>query len=309
MGGKFLLSFDCEGKWGMADRLNRHHHRCLTKENLVSTYESILEDLSEFDIPATFAFVMAFTLDESERRDWMIRLSDVDVGGKNWMQGFRQAEASGDFDGWFCPEAFEMVASDSRHEVGCHGFRHAIMSETSIDLNSANIELSESIEIAKMKGIRLRTFVFPRNQTGYLNLLRREGFVGYRDGVSKRGTMGRVWNLAKEFDVRSISQENGVFDDGMVRIPSGFFLNWRHGVRRIVPKSISLARWKSMLRNACMNNGVVHMYLHPHNFIDGPRTRQVFRDVLSQIRLLRDAGNLETMNQFEYCEFIEGNSN
>ena len=30
MNGRFIISLDCEGKWGMADKLQPYHHRLLT---------------------------------------------------------------------------------------------------------------------------------------------------------------------------------------------------------------------------------------------------------------------------------------
>ena len=32
--GAFIITFDCEGKWGMADKINRQHERMLTNEQL-----------------------------------------------------------------------------------------------------------------------------------------------------------------------------------------------------------------------------------------------------------------------------------
>ena len=56
--GIVTLSFDCEGRWGMADR-NHAWLSELTTENLTEAYEYILETLSKYNIGATFAFVGA----------------------------------------------------------------------------------------------------------------------------------------------------------------------------------------------------------------------------------------------------------
>src|SRR5215207_4853114 len=124
MPGTFIISLDCEGKWGMADRISELHDRVITREALVAAYEKICGLLTAREIPASFAFVMAFVLTEEERGEFAKALSDVTVDGANWMRHYRAAEMTGNLDGWFCPEALDIVRKDARHEIACHGFRH-----------------------------------------------------------------------------------------------------------------------------------------------------------------------------------------
>ena len=57
MAARFILSLDCEGKWGVADTLTPFEHATLSNARLIEAYGQILALLDEFDIPATFAFV------------------------------------------------------------------------------------------------------------------------------------------------------------------------------------------------------------------------------------------------------------
>jgi len=64
----FIISLDCEGKWGMADHISEYHRRTLTNENLLTTYRQLINLLDKWNIEATFAFVGAFSMDVEECR-------------------------------------------------------------------------------------------------------------------------------------------------------------------------------------------------------------------------------------------------
>ena len=73
--GAVTFSFDCEGKWGMTD-ISTPWDVNLTRANLFDVYQFILETLKQNDIPATFAFVGAFTETRevflNNKRKWCI---------------------------------------------------------------------------------------------------------------------------------------------------------------------------------------------------------------------------------------------
>ena len=88
--GTFVVSLDCEGKWGMADRIDSALDARLTDAKLREAYRRILSLFSDLRLPASFAFVGAFTLSPAERArlaDWF---EDVEIGGKNWLRHFRR---------------------------------------------------------------------------------------------------------------------------------------------------------------------------------------------------------------------------
>jgi hypothetical protein len=62
MSGVFIISFDCEGKWGVADHLDTRIEESFTTVNLLQNYRDLLALLGEHDLRATFAFVGAYTL-------------------------------------------------------------------------------------------------------------------------------------------------------------------------------------------------------------------------------------------------------
>jgi hypothetical protein len=301
MAGTFIVSLDCEGKWGIADRDRRIDRGFITRSALIRAYKSLVTLLSAYETPATFAFVMAFTLKEDELDDWMPRLSDVQVNGSNWMKNFRRAYASGNLDGWFCPEALDLVRVSGRHEIGCHGFRHLPIGNCEVSKEVASYELLSATELAKSKGIKPSTFVFPRNHVGNIDILAAQGYVGFRNAHPVVGRYGRLGNIARELNIFELSQDHEDSPFGVVSIPGGYFLNWRCGLRLGIPQAATLMRWRSILEDAVASDRVALLYLHPHNLIDGPGTLVLFERVLQMASRLREAKGLAIVTQAKYC--------
>ena len=86
------------------------------------------------------------------------------------------------------------------------------------------------------------------------------------------------------------------FSVGLVSVPGGHFLNWRHGWRRTVPKELTLLRWRSILNDAVARDGVALLWLHPENLIDGPGTFELLDQIVRMAADLRDSKGLSGHN-------------
>jgi peptidoglycan/xylan/chitin deacetylase (PgdA/CDA1 family) len=300
----FVLSLDCEGKWGLADQISDHHVRYFTSENLRRAYGDLLALFEKWEVPATFAFVMAFILAKEE----LGRYADLfeDVGDGSWLRHFRRDAAASRFDGWFVPEALEMVRAADRHEIGCHGFSHLPLAKDLARPAEVRRELAAATEVARAKGIVPRTFVYPRNLVGHTGLLQEYGFVGYRTRPpGSSGRLGRVRSALANFDLFTPSQPPARPAAGAITpIPSGYFLHWRHGIRRAVPAPVTVMRWRQILAHAVRHAGVAHLHLHPHNIIDGPGTLRILDQILAIVARHRERGGLELMTQDSYCGHV-----
>lgn len=303
MAATFILSLDCEGKWGMADHLTADHHRWLTTARLRDAYARILALFAEHRIDATFAFVQAFLLSPAEQRDHDELFQDHEIEGRNWLAAFRHAQADGNMEGWSLPELLDMVQEHGGHEIGCHGFSHLPLAESMVTASVMNHELAAAATVAAAKKLTLETFVYPRNLVGHPAELGKHGYTGYRGRLPvPTGVLGRAANLLSEFNVAQRPQPQVPAQTGrIVTIPSGFFFNWRFGARRHVPEAVTAWRWTRMLDKAVAHDGVVHLWLHPHNIISAPSTFDVLARVLANVAQLRDRGLLEIETQSRYC--------
>jgi peptidoglycan/xylan/chitin deacetylase (PgdA/CDA1 family) len=296
--GKFILSLDCEGKWGVSDILAARHQRDLSTGRLFWAYREILRVLEEFELPSTFAFVGAFT--QSPRDFASIRprieamgkaaqdylapaLRDIDVGGPGW-------------------HGHDLLASvlESRvtHEIALHGVTHVPWTS----MSEADAE-AEMALFHDLKGpIRdSRTFVYPRNLVAHVGVLARHGFMGFRTARAERS---RAASFLSEFNLLEAPQKPELLGD-IVHIPSGFFLNWRNGLRRVVPPAVTSVRAKRLLRAAAGSGGVVHYWLHPENIASAPSTLDLLRALAREVARSREAGDCEVVTQLGYCRWAE----
>jgi hypothetical protein len=298
----FIMSLDCEGKWGMADRLQPYHHRDFTTANLTQTYRQLLAMLGRYDISATFAFVMAFTLSAREREEFAI-LDPRRNRDDDWLRHYWQDLEAGHVDGWHCPEALDRVRESGAHEIASHSFCHRPLGDGSIGAAGAAEELAFADQAAKLKALQLKTLVFPRNEVGNLPAVQSAGYLGYRAHLPRPGgRRGQALALLEEFAIRRRPQDPLESQDGLVAIPPGFFFNWRFGLRRLVPPQVTALRWRTMLNRCARDGGVVHLWLHPHNLITGPATAPVLAAVLAEVARLRDQGKIQVLTQQDYCE-------
>lgn len=303
MAGTMIISLDCEGKWGMADHIGPEHH-IITENNLNKAYIKLVNLLREYDIKATFAFVSAFILNENDRKNFEYFFQDVEYRGENWLRCYRDAQLSGNLDGWFCPQAFELAAANG-HEIASHGFMHLPFDDPNSNLEDISRELEGVRAVSEAKGVSPTTFIFPRNTVGHLSYLRNNGFIGYR---TRLNVAGRLQSLAREMNILEKSQVVSKVTDGLVPIPAGHFLNWRHGLRRFIPKSVTVSRWKSILNDAASTDSVAHLWLHPHNLISAPSTADTLQAVLAYAAKLRNAGLINIQTQHEYAVNCNANS-
>ena len=108
-----------------------------------------------------------------------------------------------------------------------------------------------------------------------------------------------------EFNIYERSQTPKRNND-IVNIPSGYFLNYRYGVKRNIPLYITKKRWQNALKHAIDNKKVLHLWSHPHNFILGNNQFKLLTTILEMVKEAADDNKIFIMTQNEYCNFIKG---
>lgn len=301
--GIFLMSLDCEGKWGMADRIDREIDEKLTTAALIGAYRQITQLFASFDVPATFAFVMALLCAPDELGEFDDLLQPDGCERDPWLKSYCAARRSSRLEGWHLPDALGIVQASGLHEIACHGFSHRPLGGSAISADVAADEFRAAGRVAQKKGVALRTLVFPRNEVAHLDVVRSSGFIGYRERLnSPGGSLGRIVHLSSEFNLWAAAQPQVAARNGLVPIPPGYFLNWRKGARRRVPPAVTRLRWRNLLRRAAAEGQVAHLWFHPHNLITGPGTAATLEAVLADVAEMRDRGELRVLTQEQYAE-------
>src|SRR6266436_1480184 len=96
----FILSLDCEGKWGMADAITDHHRKHFVNDRILKTYRDLVDLLAALDLTATFAFVGAFTLSAEQYQDHIEGL-DWSLTAKAWLRELERDLRDRNYEGWF----------------------------------------------------------------------------------------------------------------------------------------------------------------------------------------------------------------
>lgn len=297
--GTFILSLDCEGLWGMADR-PQAYEGSITAARLRWAYRTLLEILDRHDIPATFAFVGLFASDREVFEELRPQL-EASTPHRTWLAPALAAIDNGSSDGWFLPETVEWVQAAGRHEIASHSLTHLPFDGKAVTTIEQRFELQGMKTWGDRHDVALETLVFPRNGIAGEQLLPDYGLLAFRDHHrSHPGAAGRIDNLAREFNIRQRSEQRAA-ESVPIRIPAGFFLNWRHGVRKVVPRSVTRHRFRSILGDASTSGGVAHLWLHPHNLITGLHQVRLLDQVLGDVRGFADGNMLELKTQAEYA--------
>ncbi|WP_141509870.1 polysaccharide deacetylase family protein [Ramlibacter sp. WS9] len=301
-----MLSFDCEGKWGLTDCLTERHQQLYTTSNLEAIYWRLTSLLRKYGIDATFAFTAAFSL-TAERFDRLRpEMEELRTRAQPWIGRALAAIEKDKGQGWFGPYCFDMVREPGCHEIASHGFSHLPWRASYATRAALDAELAMCRRVPAFSDGSVSTFVFPRNQVAHQDLLAEHGFTAYRE---KRTFSSRAANLASEFNLLSPSEDfnwNENWNDKIpIALPAGRFLNWRHGLRRSVPAAVTVRRWQNMLRDAASGGGIVHAWTHPENFVDGHDMFQMLEEILRFVADEREAGRLHVLTNTQFVARTE----
>lgn len=295
----FQISFDCEGKWGIADHVTAQDNKVFLNARLNKAYQQIVDLLARYDMKATFAFVGALTMSEETYRENEADFTEHPAA--EWLRPFLDDMHHQRVDGWLNPDLLSIVASRPEHEIGVHGFTHQALGNSLISREGFLHEMACLKKLPVFQRNDL-TIIYPRHVVGYTDLLPQYGFIGYRESLHGDATLPRVrvLNMIDEFNVFQAAQKHAEPAE-LVQIPSGFLLNWRAGIRKNIPFQVTQIRWKNLIRRAIKKNRVIHLWSHPHNFVNGERMFESLEYILEEIAVTREHGQICNLTQREYA--------
>lgn len=232
-----------------------------------------------------------FSQFESPQHSWMNR---------PWYSGVPSGREA-DIPDYLCPSLIEAIQGISpRQEIGSHGFSHAIFGDTGCTPACAESELRASVERAERVGVQLTSMVFPRNESGHLDLLKKYGFLCYRGKgpcifprhwprpLHQITHMFAVLTQRFAYPVLPRRDEHGLWD-----IPSSMMFFPAHGLRKYVPMSFRVKRAQRGLDAAVRANQVFHLWFHPINLAhETERLLEAMEEILEYAASLRRAGKL-----------------
>ena len=286
MTGTAIISLDCEGRWGVADHLTPALAEGLGDTRLRAAYRAITDLFAGAQISATFAFVELFTRPASRETTALVRDLAQELP---YLASAAVGLAAGE-EGWVGDWALDMVGEKGGkggHEIAFHGATHVPWNDLTRD------QARREFELARPE--HRQTMVFPRNLVAHLDVLAEFGCKAYR---GHRQFASRAQSLLSEFDLGVPSQPLPDPVDGWpLELPSGIFINWRSGPRKLVPPAVTQRRARNLLCHAARTGGVAHFWLHPENIATAPATLANLEGIVEEIVRFRDAGQIRVATQ------------
>ena len=291
----FMVSIDTELIWGVADKPNHIAYSLMNKypDKTRKIFSDLLQLFEKYNIPVTWATVGHLFLERCEGHACLRAPSN------NWYEHDPCTDIDANRLHYGLDIIEEIMSNKVNHEIGYHTFSHANFARCSKDV--ANDEIKEGKKLAAELGIKLRSFVFPRNEIGQLDILKENGFEIFR------GTNIQRWDPKQRFFHRMF---NGAADKCFVRAINPI---WRNGIWEVpssmqfmdfqIPSSLMIRSFFG-LENAIKNNNIFHIYFHPYDFLIKPCLATYLDKLLASVAKKRSSGKLQVMTMGDLASYL-----
>jgi hypothetical protein len=300
----FIISLDVELAWGFILHNESKILNLLQRDvqKTKGTIDRLLKIFGTYNIPATWAVVGHLLLDSEDiLRENYRNMPQFKEGWIDW-DTYSKISNQTLYRG---PELVQKVLSNSAsHEIGLHSFFHLPFSKCSHEV--AEAEITQGINAAQKMGISLKSFVFPENLIGHLDVLAKYGFQIYRSKDMTRYDNTKNFvnrKFAGAFDKIiappvSPSRENGIWS-----IPGSIYFLDSQAPFSLVP------RVKCGLKRAIRTKKVFHIWLHPWNLLLYNTLERDLAKILESVAQEREKNNLQVMTMGEFANYLNSTVN
>ena len=295
----FTISLDTELLWGYIQHPLDKVVKLLGEDKSKGrvAIETLLQLFEKYNISATWAVVGHLFFNSNEAKEIVHpQMPEFKEGWLEWdsYNGIYNMPL-------YCGRDIveKILASSVRHEIGLHSFSHIPFSQCSQEVAEAELELG--MKAAKGFGITPKSFVFPGDYIGHLDVLKRQGFKIYRGKQLGRHGINQSFLLQKF---------NGAIDK-MIAPPTE--PKWMKGIWEIRSsmcfcdpqiKFSVLPRAKIGLYRAIKSKRVFHVFLHPHNLLWYSSLKEDLDKFLALVAKKRDEGKIAVMTMGEFAEIL-----
>ncbi|HEY5864244.1 MAG TPA: hypothetical protein VI542_01620, partial [Candidatus Tectomicrobia bacterium] len=218
---------------------------------------------------------------------------------------------------WYGRDMVEQIlAAEPKHDVGSHSFSHVIFNDRGCTRDVAEAEIRKCVELAADLSLKMKSFVFPRNAPGHVDLLRKYGFcvtrgelpfwfVGYRSRTMRR-LCHVLDNLLAITPTCGLPQASPL---GLWVVPASMFLQSMDGPRRFIPIRSRIKKGMKGIEEAVREKAIFHLTFHPINMC--VRSEQMFlalEGILVHAANRREQGLLQVMTMADIAELCESRS-
>ncbi len=309
--GTMVMSLDLELCWG---RFSTVPVTVLETESSQERKQikRLLALLDQYEIPSTWAVVGHLMLDGCSRHQTGAHAEIVSRPNYSWFRKdwyvYDPCTSAGRSPGWYAPDILDWIRQARvKHEIGSHSFAHIFYGDAECSATAARDDLKAAVAAAAAKGITLRSFVFPRNQVGHLDVLRELGIRSYRgvDPAWPRYGKGALFKTMNFFDQLLALPPEPIHAQetipGLWNIPGNHFYMARTGVRKLIPITSRVLKGKLGIRQAIRRGGVYHLWFHPFNLnADADSMLSGLERIFAYAHRMRERGLLDISTMAEY---------
>jgi len=283
--GTLVISLDFELIWGVFD-----HIEPLSKVNYFANTRKLVPQLCQLfadnHIAATWATVGMLMHENWE--DWLAYQPVVKPDYKNKLlnpYNFGvQHKGTVPESLFFAPDLVRTIQKTPFQEIATHTYSHYYCLEKGGSLEAFDADLGNAVKLAQRLNVSLKSLVFPRNQytKNHIQLCAKWGIESVRTNpniwfwdneYTKNPLLKKVFRTGDAYVpiADMVYSSNQIKrDEGVVLQPASRF--YRPFGSSQVQRLLHRKRVFNEMTVAAKNNNIYHLWWHPHNFGNEPKT-------------------------------------
>ena len=315
--GVFLLSVDTELAWGGVYNGSFGRRESMFRDTRIAI-KGLLGLLDKYDIQATWA-VVGHLFHEQCTPENTIRHPEIIRPDYPWFDGdwFKDDPCSGldDSPYWYGTDIIKgIMASRTHQEIGSHGYSHTIIGDTGCSREAFDSEIKACLALADTWGLELKSFVYPRNSVGHLDVLEQNGFTSFRGNVNRwyEGRPGPLRKAGRALEsilplpVVAVGPRKVA---GLWDLPASNFYMHRDGWGKRIPIASRTAQAELGLRKAAREQSTYHLWFHPFNIAsDIKALLGGLETIFRKVNHMREQGTLDNQTMGDLTDKLNRSS-
>ena len=308
-GGIFLLDIEVELAWGMLD-IGMNKEKMINISQRARTHlQSIIDLLEKYNISVTWGILGHLLLHRS-------------VGESKASHPEIPRKSPNDESAFYGKDVTDKIIkyvlkTKTPHDIACHSFSHMLLGDPKLDKMVAETEVKRSVQILKETyGVVPKVFIFPKNDVGYLEVLKMNDFIAFRGPIPQlidySETARGIKNSVRKYV--SLTSQLAAFylkipprvvepkeENGLINIPASMCFN----KKPLLPLGLVLHKAIKGIDRAIRERKVFHLFTHLVNFGQPPEGTafvKSFEKILAYANLCREKGGLEITTMRKIAE-------
>lgn len=296
----FIISLDLELIWGIIHTEADVNLLIKDEKHCRGAIDFLLNIFETYNIPATWAIVGHLFLDHCEKEGG-IPHKNMPRFKPDWYDCDPCTDIHRDPLYYGSDIVKNILSSPIRHEIGYHSFSHVIFSRCSKEV--AEAEINMGVKLAKQLDINFKSFVFPQDEIGHIDILKKYGFRIFRGRVNKRGHMNNqrviIRKINSAMDLIIAKPVEPRLTNGIWEISSSMLFSASFPfIFSILPRA------KIGIHRAMRSNKVFHIFIHAQSLLYRPLLAKNLVKLLAFVSKKRDEKKIEVMTMGEFSEVL-----